>query len=177
MDGDDLSPWPSNAGEGDHMDATDADPDGVVTELERDSVRATGIVTAPAAEIFDFLRRPANHVGISGDRSVRDAVGGDEPLELGSRFGMKMRVGVPYRISSKVVEFDLDRRIAWAHFGGHRWRWELEDLGDGTTRVTETFDLSSSRLPPALRLFGYPKGHRRNVAASVANVMAHFATT
>jgi hypothetical protein len=42
--------------------------------------------------------------------------------------------------------------------------------------VTETFDLSTARFPPALRIMGYPKAHQKNVAASVAHVAAHFAT-
>ena len=66
--------------------------------------------------------------------------------------------------------------IAWCHFGGHRWRWELEPAGGGKTNVTETFDMSTSRFPPALRVMGYPKGHVANVARSVANVQKHFAS-
>ena len=103
---------------------------------------------------------------------MRDTNSGDERLVMGSRFGMKMKVGVPYRISSKVVEFEEDRSIAWAHFGGHRWRWTLEPVGDGRTRVTETFDQSTSRFPPALRLLGYPARHRANVEQSVRNLAA-----
>ena len=124
--------------------------------------------------MFEFLRRPANHAALSGDGTVRAASSGDEVLGEGSRFGMKMKVGVPYRVTSKVVEFEPDRRIAWCHFGGHRWRWDLVATDGGTT-VTETFDLSTAKFPPALRLIGYPKRHRDNVAGSVANLAAHFA--
>lgn len=157
------------------MGSTTPAPDGVTTELERDTVSATGVVAATPQDVFDYLRRPVNHAAISGDGTVRDAVGGAERLQLGSKFGMKMRLGVPYRVSSKVVEFEEDRLIAWTHIGGHRWRWELEPLGDGTTRVTETFDLAPSKFPPGLRLAGFPARHRDNVASSVANVTAHFA--
>ena len=146
-------------------------------EITRDTVSATAVVDAPPAEVFDFLRRPVNHAEISGDGSVRDTHSGDERLVLGSRFGMTMKVGVPYRISSKVVELEEDRSIAWAHFGGHRWRWTLEPVGDGRTRVTETFDQSTSRFPPALRVLGYPARHRANVEQSVRNLADHFAPT
>lgn len=143
-------------------------------ELERDRVSATTIVDAPPDEVFEYLRHPGNHAAISGDGSVRATTGGDERLSAGSRFGMSMKVGVPYRISSRVVEFEEDRLIAWAHFSGHRWRWTLEPLSDGRTRVTETFDLSMARFPPALRLLGYPQRHQDNVARSVLNVAHHF---
>ena len=81
---------------------------------------------------------------------------------------------VPYRVTSKVVEFDEDRVIAWCHIGGHRWRWELEPAGDSQTRVTETYDQSTAKAPFLLRITGYPKRHLPNVANSVANVAAQF---
>jgi len=150
--------------------ATDQD---VTTTTTEDTVSATGIVPATPAAVFDFLRRPANHSELSGDGTVKGSRTGDEELSMDSRFGMKMKVGVPYRVSSKVVEFEQDHLIAWCHFGGHRWRWELEPV-DGGTQVTETFDLSTAKFPPALRLAGYPKRHEDNVADSVRNLIAHF---
>jgi len=150
--------------------ATDQD---VPTTITEDTVSATGIVPATPAAVFDFLRRPANHSELSGDGTVKGSRTGDEELSMDSRFGMKMKVGVPYRVSSKVVEFEQDHLIAWCHFGGHRWRWELEPV-DGGTQVTETFDMSTAKFPPALRLAGYPKRHEDNVADSVRNLIAHF---
>ena len=156
--------------------ATSDTPEGVTTNLDKNTASASGIVDASPAEVFDFIRRPANHAAISGDHSVRGTLAGPEELGPESRFGMKMKGGLPYRIKSKVVEFDENRVIAWCHLGGHRWRWELEPTADGTTKVTETFDMSTSRFPPALRMMGYPKGHVPNVAKSVANVQKHFAS-
>jgi len=150
--------------------ATDQD---VTTTITEDTVSATGTVPASPDAVFDFLRRPANHSELSGDGTVKGSRTGDEELSMDSRFGMKMKVGVPYRVSSKVVEFEQDHLIAWCHFGGHRWRWELEPV-DGGTQVTETFDMSTAKFPPALRLAGYPKRHEDNVADSVRNLIAHF---
>jgi uncharacterized protein YndB with AHSA1/START domain len=147
-------------------------PAGVDVSLDRDSVRASGVVPAPPTVVFDFLRRPANHGLISGDGSVRAPLRGPELLGPGDRFGMAMRILVPYRVTSRVTEFEPNRRIAWCHFGGHTWRWELQDNGDGTTTVTETFDLSTARLPAALRIAGFPARHRDNVARSVATLAA-----
>lgn len=152
-------------------------PEGVTIEMHRDTVAATTVVDAPPADVFDFVRRPANHDTISGDASVKGTTIGPEVLGEGDRFGMQMKMyGLPYRVTSKVVEFQHGSLIAWCHFGGHRWRWDLEATADGRTRLTETFDLSTARVPPALRLMGYPKGHRANVARSVANVATHFSS-
>jgi hypothetical protein len=151
-------------------------PEGVTTNLDKNTASASGVVDASPAEVFDFIRRPANHPEISGDLTVRGTLQGPDELGPESRFGMKMKAGVPYRIRSKVVEFDENRVIAWCHIGGHRWRWELEPDGSGKTKVTETFDMSTSRFPPALRVMGYPKGHVANVARSVATVQKHFAS-
>jgi len=54
---------------------------------------------------------------------------------MNAKFGMKMSFGpVPYFIRSKVVEFEENKRIAWAHFGKHRWRYELEGKSKAAPR-------------------------------------------
>lgn len=152
-------------------------PDDVTIDMDRDTVSATTTVEAAPAEVFSYLRRPANHGTISGDESVKGTTIGPDVLGEGDRFGMRMKMyGLPYRVTSKVVEFEQDTRIAWCHFGGHRWRWDLEATPEGGTRVIETFDLSTARAPAVIRFMGLPKGHRANVARSVANVADHFAT-
>ena len=150
-------------------------PEGVTTDLRDDAVSATTVVDASPQEVFEFLRQPANHSIISGDHTVTGATSGPERLTLGDKFGMAMKIGLPYRIRNTVSELEEDRRIAWHHPGKHVWRWELEPAGEGKTTVTETFDMSTAVFPPALRLVGYPKRHEPNVAKSVANVRTHFA--
>jgi len=52
-------------------------------------------------------------------------------LALGSKFGMRMKIGVPYSMVSTVIEFEENRRLAWqtrgpgrigARVGGRIWR-------------------------------------------------------
>lgn len=109
-------------------------------------------VDAPAEEIFEILADPRRHPDFDGSGSVRGAIAGPQRLSLGAKFGMEMRLVVPYRISNRVKEFDEGRRIAWAHIGGHRWRYELVPQGDGTTLVIETFDATTARSARALKL-------------------------
>ena len=84
---------------------------------------------------------------------------------------MKMHQVVPYRITNQVVEFEEGRRIAWRHFGGHIWRWELEPV-EGGTQVRETFDWAPSRAPWFLELIGYPARNRRGIEASLPRLAA-----
>lgn len=103
---------------------------------------ASTTIAAPAAVVFAILSDPRQHSRIDGSGTVRDSVSGPDRLVLGSRFGMKMKMGAPYRIQNKVVEFEQDALIAWRHMGLHRWRYELTPTADGGTAVTETWDLS-----------------------------------
>ena len=43
-------------------------------------------------------------------------------------------------IRNTVVEYKKNELIAWRHLGRWRWRYELTDLGNGSTQVTESFD-------------------------------------
>ena len=130
-------------------------------------VSASRVIEASPEAIFDVLADPARHGEIDGSGMVQNLRGESNRLELGSTFGMDMKIGpLPYRISNKVVEFDEGRLIAWAHFGGHRWRYELEPV-DGGTKVTESFDWSTARVPKAIELMGYPKKHPANMEATL----------
>ena len=104
-------------------------------------------------------------------RMVQQLRGESKRLELGSKFGMDMKMGIlPYRVTSTVVEFEENRLIAWAHFGKHRWRYELEPMAEtdgGGTKVTESFDWSTAALPKAIELMGYPKKHPANMEATL----------
>lgn len=109
-------------------------------------------IDAPASEIFNLLADPRQHARIDGSGTVQGAVAGPERLSLGAKFGMQMRIVLPYRMDNVVVEFEEDRRIAWRHIGRHRWRYELEAISPTRTLVTETFDGSTALFPPALLL-------------------------
>ena len=125
-----------------------------VTKEQRTS--ASRLIDAPADAIFAILVDPARHAEIDGSGTVRASKDASpELLKMGSKFGMKMKIVVPYDMRSTVVEFEENKLIAWAHFGKHRWRYELEEV-DGGTMVIETFDWSTAHYPKFLELMGYP---------------------
>ncbi len=137
-------------------------------------VSTSRVIAADRQAIFDLLADPSMHPVIDGSGTVTEAVtDGPERLAEGVSFGMKMKMGAPYSVDNTVVEFEEGRRIAWRHFSGHRWRYELEDV-EGGTKVTETFDWSTARAKLALEIAGFPKrnleGMRRTLERLDAQV-------
>ena len=150
-----------------------------VTEatVDREAKQVSGsrVVNATPEQIFDLLTDPTRHGEIDGSGMVQQARGDSTRLEMGSKFGMDMKMGpLPYRISNTVVEFEENRLIAWQHFGKHRWRYELEPV-DGGTLVTETFDYSTAASPKGIELMGYPRKHCANIDATLERLAAQFA--
>ena len=109
---------------------------------------ASRVVPAAPEEIFALLADPARHVEIDGSGTVQRLVTGRGSMQLGSEFTMVMKaLGVPYRMTSKVLEYEENRRIAWCHLVKNRWRYELEPT-EGGTRVTESADYRCTRFRP-----------------------------
>ncbi|CAB4883978.1 unannotated protein [freshwater metagenome] len=98
------------------------------------------IIQAQPSAVFSILNNPKRHREIDGSATITANISGPDELTLGSKFGMKMHLGINYQILNIVVEYKKDELIAWRHLGRWRWRYELVDLGNGSTEVTETFD-------------------------------------
>lgn len=97
-------------------------------------------ISAPAQEIFDLIADPRCHHLFDGSGSLQGSISGPARLHLGAKFAMAMRIKVPYRITNTVVAFDEGRKISWCHLMKWTWSYELTDLPNGGTLVTETFD-------------------------------------
>ena len=101
---------------------------------------ASIIINAPASEVFDVVANPTLHPIIDGTKSVKSVIKGPSRLALGEKFGMNMEIGVKYRITNTVVEFEENRVIAWRHLGRWVWRYEFKEISPNQTVVTESFD-------------------------------------
>jgi uncharacterized protein YndB with AHSA1/START domain len=140
-------------------------------------------IAAPASRIFDVLADPRRHPEIDGSGMVQAAdIDGPQRLSLDARFGMAMKLGVRYRMVNTVIEFEEDRRIAWAPkpevrgkikeggvIGGRVWRYDLEPV-DGGTLVRETWDATSERGWLIHRVMRVPAKMRRAIETTLANL-------
>ena len=137
--------------------------------MTKGKVATTATVHASAERIFALLTDPSKHPLIDGSGTVQAPHGGpaSQRLELGSTFGMDMKMGMPYRVTNKVVEFEPNRLIAWRHMARHRWRWELKPIDENTTEVTETFDWSTAPAGPLLVLLGFPARNLKGMEATL----------
>ena len=100
-------------------------------------------IESTPAKIFDLLSNPRAHHLFDGSGTVKKAVSGPERLFLGATFSMSMKVKVPYRIKNTVIAFDENKKISWCHLMKWTWTYELQDIGNGSTQVTESFDASN----------------------------------
>ena len=140
--------------------------------MTSDTITVERTIKAPAASIFALLSDAAKHSEFDGSGTVRGTSQGSRPLSLGTRFGMSMHMGVGYKTSNEVVEFEQDRLIAWRTtglkglIGGRIWRYELEPVADGTL-VKETWDVSNDKQKFFLKRSKMPaaakKGMRRTL--------------
>ena len=112
------------------------------------------VIASPPEPIFDLIADPSRHQEIDGSGTVREAKDSPPRLSLGAKFGMSMKMGMPYSMESEVIEFEDNRRLAWQSrppnsfmakiSGGRIWRYELEPV-DGGTLVRESWDISQEK--------------------------------
>lgn len=139
-------------------------------------ISITKFVPAPPQAVFDLLADPRKHNLIDGSGSVQAArMDAPERLSLGAKFGMDMKIGLKYRITNEVVEFDEPRQIGWRHMGGHIWRYIIEPA-EGGSRVTEQFDWNQNKAPLMLKLMNAQSKNRKAIDATLDRLAAHFAS-
>jgi hypothetical protein len=127
-------------------------------------------IFAEPAAIFEYLADPRSHQKFDGSNSIKGVNWGPTRLSIGAKFGMKMKIGINYRITNRVVEFEENKLIAWRHLGRWIWRYELEQTSKGKTRVTESFDGRNSPFQWWLRSRGAYHYVEKAVAKSLVKL-------
>ncbi len=151
---------------------TDQSAQAEIVDLGDERILSAQIeIDAPAQVIFDILIQPRRHAEIDASQSVQGIIKGPERLALGDTFKVRMKVGVNYWVTNKVVEFEPDRRITWAHLLGNRWTYELTPLSPDRTLVRETNNLRAAgwkaSLSPVARKH---EAIRRSIAKSLVRL-------
>lgn len=120
-------------------------------------VSASREIAAPAEQIFELIADPRRQPEWDGNDNLVEIITGDRIRAVGEVFAMRTTKG--NHRDNLVVDFEEGRRIAWRPGNegetpaGHEWRWEVEPLTEGTSRVTHTYDWSEltdeARMPRA----------------------------
>lgn len=129
-------------------------------------------IAADAERIFDLIADPSQQPAWDGNDNLSQASAGQRVRATGEVFTMTLTNGGVRE--NHVVEFDEGRLIAWLPSDpgqqppGHLWRWELEPLGEGRTKVTHTYDWS--RLKDEKRLVRARATTSENLLSSLDNL-------
>lgn len=111
---------------------------------EQRIISAQGVIDAPAETIFELIADPARQPEWDGNDNLSTAEGGQRVRGVGEVFTTVLTNGKVR--PNEVVGFEEGRLIAWKPSPegqpqpGHLWRWDLEKLDDGRTKVTHTYD-------------------------------------
>jgi uncharacterized protein YndB with AHSA1/START domain len=132
------------------------------------SVRATRLINAPPAAIFNLLADPRRHVDFDGSTTVVDVVQGPARLYLGATFSMDMKMRVGYHVKNVVVAYEENKCIAWHHFAQFVWRYDLEEVPEGT-KVTESFNYDKPWAFGIIWL-GWPERNRQSMEATLERI-------
>lgn len=134
------------------------------------SIGASIVIKAPSVVIYEILANPKRHSEFDGSGTVEASISTPARLYLNARFSMKMRFGIPYRMTNEVVEFEEGRLIAWRHMGRHIWRYKLRTIDDESTEVTEVFDWKNARSRLAYELLSIPKRNGKSIRDSLVRL-------
>lgn len=129
-------------------------------------------IAADAERLFELIADPSQQPHWDGNDNLSQASAGQRVRATGEVFAMTLTNGGIRE--NHVVEFEEGRLIAWlpSDLGqrppGHLWRWELEPVGEGRTKVTHTYDWS--RLKEEKRLVRARATTSENLRCSLDNL-------
>jgi uncharacterized protein YndB with AHSA1/START domain len=138
-------------------------------------VSASREIDSDAATIFEMIADPSRQPEWDGNDNLEQADPGQRVRAVGDVFTMILTKDLAVR-QNHVVAFEEGRLIAWrpSEVGqpqpGHEWRWQLEPLADGRTRVTHTYDWTD--LTDERRMVRARNTHESNLRTSLDRLAA-----
>lgn len=130
------------------------------------------LIHAPAEAIFAILTDASKHCEIDGSGTLVRLTTSNAPLTLGSTFSMRIKSGISYTVKNRVLEFEENRLITWAHWQGQRWSYALEPQEGDSTLVRETFNWSTTKLPWIIESLGVPRKNAGFMEKTLENLAA-----
>lgn len=139
------------------------------------------VIDHSAAELFEILSNPENHVRLDVTGMVRGDYKSDRIQQVGDVFTMDMYsepMGGEYRTENHVTGFVPDKLLAWktAPAGteppGWEWIWELEPQGPDATLVRHTYDWSGVTDKKILEKVPFPLVSEKKLADALSNLAA-----
>ena len=133
--------------------------------MSENQISATRLIDRSAADVFEVLSLPENHVALDGSGFVRSVDHGDRITETGQTFRMNMEgphMGGEYQVDNHVTGYDKDSLLAWktapadTEPPGWEWIWTLEADGPDRTNVTVTYDWSKVTDQALLEKLSFP---------------------
>jgi hypothetical protein len=130
----------------------------------------TIVINAPIQQVFDIIADPYRHAEFDGSGTVKKALR-TPPTQQGCevRHGHEDGPALQDEEHCRGV-LDEPNLIAWCHPGHHRWRYELTAIDENTTEVTETFDGSTARFPPALKAMNAYENNQKAILKTLVRL-------
>ena len=135
---------------------------------------------SPAPALFAVLADPRCHVEMDGSGMLQAAEDAKVIDHVGQVFSIAMHYPSlgDYVTDNRVVEFEPDRRLAWATGrrgqppAGVRWGWQLTPLAEAGTRIVHTYDWSRVTDLAVLARVSFPRVSPDQLQASIDRLIA-----
>jgi uncharacterized protein YndB with AHSA1/START domain len=138
------------------------------------ALTVTRKVPVSADRLFAVIVDPGRHPEIDGSGMVRSAASTAQLSKVGDVFTMDMHQDAfgDYQSDNHIVEFEPNRKIAWASAGagaepiGHVWAWEFTPDGESTI-VSHSCDWSGVTDEGLLAVLNFPRVSAEQMTATV----------
>ncbi|OZE91759.1 hypothetical protein CH298_04960 [Rhodococcoides fascians] len=150
-----------------------------------DELTVRRVIDAPAATVFAALADPQVQAKVDGSDMLRGPIDPVLLRAVGDTFAMDMyqpELG-EYVMENTVFVFEPDRRIGWIprrrglEPRGTRWSWELDDVPEGRTALTQVYDWSRVTDPEFRKMAGFPRVTEEQIVGTIHRLAEHLGVT
>ncbi|MGV8875386.1 MAG: polyketide cyclase [Rhodococcus sp. (in: high G+C Gram-positive bacteria)] len=150
-----------------------------------DELTVRRVIHASPASLFTALANPEVQAAVDGSTMLRGAIDPTPLRAVGDTFAMDMyqpELG-EYVMENTVFVYAPDRHIGWIpnrkgmEPRGTRWSWELEDIGEDRTALTQVYDWSRVTDPEFRKMAGFPRVTEEQIVGTMRRLAEHLGVT